>query len=147
MLAVFEYRRRHAVTRAGRCAAAAQDSFILIVNSANPVSALRETEVSKLFLGKVTKWPNGKPVQPVDQVASSPARRKFSDAIHRMDVPSVKSYWQKIVFSGRGDPPPERASDEDIVLFVKANPNAIGYVRSSMPLVDVKILTLARAAP
>ena len=123
---------------------AAQDSFILIVNATNPVSTLRETEVSKLFLRKVTKWPNGKPVQPVDQVASSPARRRFSDAIHRMDVPSVKSYWQEIVFSGRGDPPPERASDDDIIRFVRANPNAIGYVSSSVQLVDVKVVTLAR---
>ena len=123
---------------------AAQDSFILIVNAANPVSTLRETDVSKLFLRKVTKWPNGKPVQPVDQVASSPARRKFSDVIHRMDVPSVKSYWQEIVFSGRGDPPPERASDDDVIRFVRANPNAIGYVSASIALVDVKVVTLAR---
>jgi ABC-type phosphate transport system substrate-binding protein len=123
---------------------AAQGGFILIVNAANPVSALRDVDVSKLFLRKVTKWPSGKPVQPVDQVASSPARRTFSNAIHRMDVPRVKSYWQEIVFSGRGDPPPERASDDEIIQFVRANPNAIGYVSSSIALVDVKVLTIAR---
>lgn len=123
--------------------ARAQDGFVLIVNTANPVMTLGPTDVSKLFLRKVTRWPDGRIVQPVDQVVSSPARRKFSDAIHHMDVPSVKSYWQDLVFSGRGEPPPERASDDDVVAYVRANPHAIGYVSLMAPVTDVKILTVA----
>jgi ABC-type phosphate transport system substrate-binding protein len=121
-----------------------QDGFVLIVNQANPVVSLRAAEVSRLFLRKQTRWPNGQLVEPVDQVESSPTRRHFSDAVHGMDVPSVYSYWQEIVFSGRGEPPPERASDAEVVAFVRAHVNAFGYVSPAAALSGVKVLTLAR---
>jgi hypothetical protein len=88
-----------------------QEGFVLIANRANPVTALDREEVSKLFLLKHSQWPTGQRVQPVDQVESSPVRRRFSTAIIGMDVPSVKSFWQEYVFSGKGEPPPERATD------------------------------------
>jgi hypothetical protein len=61
-----------------------------------------------------------------------------------MDVPSVYSYWQEIVFSGRGEPPPERASDAEVVAFVRANVNAFGYVSPTAAVAGVKVLTLVR---
>ncbi|MDB4890388.1 MAG: hypothetical protein JWL61_2243 [Gemmatimonadetes bacterium] len=123
-------------------AARAQDGFVLIVNRANPVSTLARDEASKLFLLKRRKWASGQTAQPVDQVESSGVRRLFSNGIHLMDVPSVKSFWQEIVFSGKGEPPPERASDEEVLAFVRATPNAVGYVSSATLTIGVKILTM-----
>lgn len=124
--------------------ARAQDGFVLIANQANPVSTLPRDEASKLFLRKRLRWPNGQRVQPVDLFESSPARRRFSSAIHGMDVWSVKGYWQEVVFSGKGDMPPERASDAEVVAFVRANPLAIGYVSSVAPGDGVKVITVTR---
>ncbi|MEP6494149.1 MAG: phosphate ABC transporter substrate-binding protein [bacterium] len=124
--------------------ALAQDGFVIIVNQANPATSLTEKDVSRIFLRKQATWPGGRRAQPVDQVESSPVRRKFSDAIHEMDVASVKSYWQELVFSGRGEPPPERASDADVVVFVRANVNAIGYVARTANVADVKTITLSK---
>ena len=120
----------------------AQGGFRLIVHPTNPVTTLRAAQISKLFLGKQTKWSNGQPAQPVDQVESSPVRRKFSQAIHGMDVPSVKSFWQEVVFSGRGEPPPERASDADVVAYVRVNPNAVGYLSDTTATDAVKVITV-----
>jgi hypothetical protein len=120
----------------------AQDGFRLIVNSTNPVTMFRVAGISKLFLRKQMKWPNGQPVQPVDQVESSPVRRRFSPAIHRMDVPSVQSFWQEMVFSGRGEPPPERTSDAAVIAYVRANPNAVGYIGDSTPVESVRVITI-----
>lgn len=119
-------------------AAEAQQGFVLIVNLANPVVEIRREDASKLFLRKRTRWPNGEPVLAVDQVESSPVRRRFSNGVHRMDVPSVKGFWQEIVFSGKGDPPPERVADADVIAFVKATPNALGYVSVTTSLDGVK---------
>ena len=121
-------------------AARPQEGFVLIANRANPVTSLEREEVSKLFLLKRSHWPTGERVLPVDQVESSPVRRRFSAAIIGMDVPSVKSFWQEYVFSGKGEPPPERATDSDVIAFVASHPNAVGYV-SGLPHVEgVKIL-------
>jgi ABC-type phosphate transport system substrate-binding protein len=123
-------------------AAGAQAGFVLIVHPANPMSVVARSDASKLFLEKLTRWPNGQKVQPVDEVESSPIRRRFSEAVHGMDVPSVKSFWQEIVFSGRGDPPPERVSDAEVIAYVRANPNAIGYVSSDTPVTGVRVVML-----
>jgi hypothetical protein len=45
----------------------------------------------------------------------------------------VKSFWQRQIFSGSGVPPQERASDEEVLDFVRANPGAVGYVSSDTP--------------
>jgi ABC-type phosphate transport system substrate-binding protein len=125
-------------------AAGAQEGFVLIANRANPISTLARLEASQLFLGKRSRWSNGLSAQPVDQVESSPVRRHFSNVIHGMDVPSVKGFWQEMVFSGRGDPPPERTSDADVIAYVKANPSALGYVGGVTPADGVKIITVTR---
>ena len=126
----------------GPVVAHAQDSFVLIANPANPIATLSRGEVSKLFLLKRTRWSSGQRAQPVDQVESSPVRRQFSNAIHGMDVPSVKSFWQEIVFSGKGDPPPERASDAQVLAYVRSRPNGLGYVASSTYADGVKIIVV-----
>ena len=123
-------------------AAAPEARFVLIANSANAVSALPRHEASKLFLGKRAKWPNGATAQPVDLVESSAVRRRFSTEIHGMGVQNVKSFWQKAVLSGKGEPPPERATDADVIAYVKANPNALGYVGSATAADGVKILNV-----
>jgi ABC-type phosphate transport system substrate-binding protein len=122
--------------------ARAQSGFVVIVNQSSTVSTLKRLDLSKLFMRRITKWSDGREVQPVDQVASSQTRRLFSDAVHHMDVPRVKNYWQSVVFSGRGDPPPERASDDDIIQFVRSNPTAIGYVSASAAITDVKVVAI-----
>jgi ABC-type phosphate transport system substrate-binding protein len=122
----------------------AQAGFKVIVNSANSVRSLRVSEVSKLFLRKQSKWDNGKSVQPVDQVESAATRRRFSQAMLGMDIPSVKSFWQEVVFSGRGEPPVEKPSDADVVAYVKANRAAIGYVSPEAAVGDVKVVLVTR---
>jgi ABC-type phosphate transport system substrate-binding protein len=121
----------------------AQDNFVVIVNQANTVGTLRPAELSKIFLRKRTTWPDGQRIEPVDQAVSSPIRRIFSDAVHGMDVASVKSYWQRIVFSGRGEPPPERTSDADVIAFVRGHANGIGYVSAAAPVDGVRVIALA----
>jgi ABC-type phosphate transport system substrate-binding protein len=123
-------------------AARAQEGFAVIVNVANPTGTLRRQDVSKLFLRVRTRWPQGQTSEPMDQVESSPVRRRFSNAILGMDVPSVKGFWQEMVFSGRADPPPERATDGDVIAFVKTHPRAIGYVAGAAPIDGVKVITV-----
>jgi len=120
----------------------AQESFRVIVNPANPASALSEAEVSRLFLKKTVSWPTGAPVQPVDQERTSDVRRAFSVEIHGKDADAVVSYWQTLVFSGRDTPPPVKASDASVVEFVRANPGAVGYVSESADVAGVKTLTV-----
>ncbi len=124
-------------------AAPPEASHKVVVNASNPASSLAREEVARLFLKKTTTWASGQTVAPVDLGEDSPVRAAFSKAVLSKDVPTVKSYWQSIIFSGRGAPPPEKASEADALAFVRSNANAIGYVAGGTPLGDgVRVLTV-----
>jgi len=116
--------------------------FLIIVHPSNPVRSLSATEISQFFLEKQGEWRDGTLVLPIDQTPESPVRISFSDQVLDRDVASVRAHWRRLIFQGKGVPPPTRASEQEIVQFVSANRNAIGYVspgEASSP--DVKVIT------
>jgi len=110
-------------------------SFLIIVNEANPVDAIQKSEISKILLKKTTKWDNGETILPIDLEKKSKARSAFTKDVHGRSVSSIKDYWKRQVISGDGVPPPEVATDTDVLKFVMNNPGAIGYVSGSTPLI------------
>lgn len=123
-----------AVALAAAPAPAAAQEFVVIVNAANPVSSLTRGEVSKLFLRKVDHWQNGESVLPVDLAQGQPTRESFTKQVHGKSVNAVLAYWQQQIFSGRSMPPVEKPSDEEVAAYVRANPDAIGYVSAAYRL-------------
>ena len=119
----------------------AQD-YRIIVNKSNPVSSMTRQEVSKLFLKKILKWNNYQTVLPVDLTEDNPARKAFSKEIHKKDIKKVKAYWQKMIFSGRAIPPPQKAKENEVLAYVQSNPSAIGYVSASAQTGNVKVLKI-----
>jgi len=116
-------------------------SYRVVVHVTNPVTRLTREQASQIFLRKVTLWDNRKPVLPVDQAADSPVRRAFTKQVHHRTIASVQTYWQQQTFAGRGVAPPERASDTDVLNYVRQFPNAIGYVNADTNLgSDIKVL-------
>jgi ABC-type phosphate transport system substrate-binding protein len=120
----------------------AQDvSYRVVVHVTNPVTRLTREQTSQIFLRVVTLWDNRKPVLPVDQPADSPVRRAFTKQVHRRTIASVQTYWQQQTFAGRGVAPPERASDADVLAYIRQFPNGIGYVTADATLgSDVKVV-------
>ena len=110
--------------------------YKLVVQSSNPVTSLSAAQVEKLFLKKVTRWDTGGEVQPVDLADDSSVRSAFSEDILGKDVPAVKSYWQRMIFSGRATPPPVLSSDAQVLEFVRSNRGAIGYVAAGTAVGD-----------
>ena len=117
-------------------------AFKVIVNTANPVSSLTKAEASKLFLKKNSKWDHGAQVQPVELPGSSSVRGRFTQDIHNKKPAAISAYWQKLIFSGRATPPPEKGSDAEVVAYVQANPGAIGYVSSGASVGGVKVVEI-----
>ena len=117
-------------------------SFAVIVNEKNPVTAVSLDQLSALFLKK-EKWTSRAPVAPVDLRKQSPLRAEFTEVVHRRSAPAIASYWQQQIFSGERVPPPEKASDAEVIEFVRRNPGAIGYVSFTADLgPGVKALAL-----
>jgi ABC-type phosphate transport system substrate-binding protein len=136
----------------GAAAPSGEGRYLVIVHPANASITLRRDEVSRLFLKKITRWSNGRTAAPVDLVVSAPARDVFSRDVHRRPPSAIKKYWQQMVFSGQSAPPPEVATEQDVLAMVRKDPSAIGYVSDEVSLQGVKIVDIIdpqprRAAP
>ena len=121
----------------------AQD-FAVIVNVSNPISTLSKDEVAKLFLKKTISWSSGQSASPVELPVTAKVRESFAREVLNKSVAQVRSYWQQQIFSGRDVPPPEKPTEDEVLAFVRANPNAIGYVsRTANMGRGVKVVVLA----
>ncbi|MGH7522636.1 MAG: substrate-binding domain-containing protein [Gemmatimonadales bacterium] len=123
----------------------AQDvTYRVVVHTSNSVTRLSRDQVSKIFLRKVTLWDNRQPVLPVDQTAESPVRRAFTKQIHQRTIASVQTWWQQQTFAGVGVAPPERATDTEVLEYIRKYPGAIGYIRGGTPLgTNIKAIDVA----
>ena len=106
----------------------------------NPARGLAKSKIALMFMKMTTKWESGAAVEPVDLPAASAVRAAFTTAIHKRDVDAVKTAWQRAVFAGRGEPPPEKATDEEVIAFVASHPGGIGYVSETAATDKVKTL-------
>lgn len=122
----------------------ADAAYRVVVHPSNPTVQLSVTEISDLFLKKTTSWADGQPVEPVDLTPASPIRHAFSEDVHDRSAASIRSYWQQIIFSGKGVPPAEMSDDREVVSFVAGNRGAIGYVSANAALAGVRALSVVR---
>ena len=118
--------------------------YKLVVNKANAASSLQKGEVAKMFMKQSMKWQSGTAVEPVDQSPSAAVRERFSSDVHGKAVGAVQSAWQRIIFSGRGVPPPEVASDDAVIAFVAEHPGGIGYVGEGAATDRVKVVDVSK---
>ena len=123
---------------------AAQQGYVVIVNDANGVSQVSAGELSRMFMKKLNRWQSGLDVVPVDLPESAAAREAFSAAVHGKAVSAVHAFWQQQIFSGRAVPPAEKASDEQVIAFVRSTPGAVGYVSAGASLSGVKRVQVVR---
>lgn len=117
-------------------------AFRVVVHPSNPATALPRAQISQLFLKKVTRWPDGRTVKPVEPPARSSAREAFCETIHGKSTAAVRSYWNQLIFTGREVPPVEKGSDEEVLAYVRDNEAAIGLVSAGASLSGVKTLEI-----
>lgn len=101
---------------------------LVIVNQSVSTDPLDQNTVQRLFLGKLTKLPNGAQANTVDQHEGNPVRDEFYQQVVRKSPAQLKAYWSKKIFSGKGTPPPQLPNDQAVKAWVMENPDALGYI-------------------
>jgi ABC-type phosphate transport system substrate-binding protein len=113
---------------------------VAVVSSASAITSLSNSQVADIFLGKVSRFPNGALAIPVDQARGSLVREEFYASYAGKSSAQIMSYWAKIIFTGRGQPPKTAASSIEVRKLLAANPQAIGYIERSEVDSTVRIL-------
>jgi ABC-type phosphate transport system substrate-binding protein len=120
---------------------AARADVVAVVSSKNPLSSLSKNEIADIFLGKRLRFPDGEQAVPIDQEPGAVARTQFYTTIVGKTEAQLKAHWSKVIFTGRGKPPPAVADSDAVKKLLAANPLAIGYIERSLVDSTVKVLS------
>jgi hypothetical protein len=123
-------------------AGSASPVYRVIVAPSSPFVSVDRQFLQDALLKKVSTWPNGAVIRPVDLAPSSRVRRQFTEDVLRRSVEAVRSYWQQRIFSGRDLPPPELDTDEEVVKYVLQHEGAVGYVSAGADIEGLKIVSV-----
>jgi ABC-type phosphate transport system substrate-binding protein len=118
----------------------ASAQVVAVVAANNPLSTLTERQIADIFLGKMTRFPDGRQVLPIDQVENSSARDEFYLKFADQTPAQIKAFWSKIIFTGRGQPPPKVSNAIEVKKFIAKHPDAIGYIEQNLVDYRVKVV-------
>lgn len=130
-------------------------SSVLIFSLLAPISALADVavivhpsnkntfalgDVESIFMLKKSTFADGSKASPFYLSGEDAARNLFNEKALGKSSSQLKAYWSKLVFTGKGTPPPELPSSADAVAKVAADPTAVAYVDKSAVTAAVKVV-------
>ncbi|MEJ2613087.1 MAG: phosphate ABC transporter substrate-binding protein, partial [Candidatus Thiodiazotropha sp.] len=101
---------------------------------------LTKSQVSNIFLGKTSSFPNGDKAIAIDQKDGSSEWIDFYKKVSGKSGSQLKSYWAKLIFSGRKQPPKQLADSSEVKKSVSSNPSQISYIAEEAVDSSVKVV-------
>jgi ABC-type phosphate transport system substrate-binding protein len=113
---------------------------VAVVSAKSPITALSKSQVTDIFLGKASRFPDGTQAVPIDQIEGTAVRDEFYTNFIGKTAAQMKAHWSKIIFTGRGQPPKVVSNSREIKQLLAQDPRAIGYIERSAVDGSVKVL-------
>jgi ABC-type phosphate transport system substrate-binding protein len=120
--------------------AATLADVVAVVSSGSPATTLSRNQVADIFLGKLSRLPNGEEVHPIDHAEGSAVRDEFYATFAGKSAAQLKAHWAKIIFTGRGHPPETVSNSIEVKKLLARHPQAIGYIEKSAVDGSVRVL-------
>ncbi|PKG84954.1 hypothetical protein CXF85_04915 [Colwellia sp. 75C3] len=118
----------------------AEEPLVVVVNKHNPVEKLSRTELIDLFMGKYVAFPNDLKAIPVELNGEHQIKVDFYQNLVGMPLSRVNAYWSRLRFTGRKREAVFKPNETDLIAFIIANEQAIGYVPQSLITEDLKVV-------
>jgi hypothetical protein len=103
-------------------------AFVVIVHPSNRFDSLTRSKVSLLFLRKVSRWPWGAEVEPVDLGHSLPVRIEFMQYVLKTSERDLDQYWIDQTATRGISRPVMVTSAAAAKALVATRPGAIAYI-------------------
>ena len=125
-----------------------EQALAIVVNRSNSIDNLSSAELRKIFLGKRSRWPNGRRITVAMLDYGEPERKAVLRQVYRMDEDGYRDYFLKEVYRGDVFAAPKTLESSVVMQkFVFNAPGAIGYLRSSDVDSSVKVLRIDGRLP
>lgn len=105
-------------------------ALAVVVNPAVGVTELDQKQLKRIYTGRL-KSLQGVVIVPLELPRKAPERVRFSELLLGKTVDEVERAYMKRALSGKGQPPKQMTSNQEVLDYVAANPGAIGYVSKS----------------
>ena len=86
--------------------------------------------IGRIFLAKVTRFPDGTIVHPVNLVQGDDIREAFNRDYLAKTESQLSRYWSRLRFSGKASLPREVSSVEEMKVLIANDSTLIGYIDS-----------------
>jgi len=118
-------------------------SEVVVVVAANTsISEISKRQLSKIFLGKSRRFPDGSRALPLNQREDSLERDSFYRLVSSKSPAQIRAHWAKLIFTGRGQPPKEAADNTAVKHLLVNNGVNIGYIDRRAMDDSVKIVII-----
>ena len=118
--------------------------FEIIVHHDHVGAEITALQLRRIFLRRITHWPDGRPVVPVNGPPDSELREQVNRWLFPEGHTRLIDHWNKLYYQGVL-PPRALASYSAVALLVARVPGAIGYLPAGMTTPPVRILAVPRA--
>ena len=113
----------------------------IIANPGVKVDTISVRDLKRVFLLQQRTLADGSSVVPVLQ-RSGPSHEAFLRQYLDRAGEELQTYYQGLVFTGKGSMPRQMSSDADVLEYVAKTKGAIGYVSTSASTAGVKVLVV-----
>lgn len=113
----------------------------VIANESVKADSISADELRAVFLSERKALKDGSSVVPVVNADGFTHEAFLKLYLHR-DAEELRTYYQGLVFTGKGSMPREFSSDADVAAFVAHTRGAIGYVDGNFNAEGVKVLVV-----
>ncbi len=120
----------------------ASSGNIVVIGHPNlPINSISKTDLKNIFTGRKIAWSGDETIVVVILKKSKTHDRFLSKYVNKTSS-QFRSYWIRLVFSGKGVAPISLASEEDMVDYVSNTKGAIGYISSNTNNTGTKIISV-----
>jgi hypothetical protein len=120
--------------------AAGSDEYKVVVHPDNPIAAIDRQFLRDAYLRKSSGWTSGATIRPIDLPGRYAARGRFVQEVLKKSPSQLKSYWNQLIFSGKGVPPPEAATPAEVIAHVLAHEGGVGYLPIDADIGGAKVI-------
>lgn len=107
---------------------------VVVVVNPGLTEEISKDEIARIYTGRSSV------LVPVNLKESDTKRAVFDEKAVGRSSAQLKAYWSKLVFTGKGNPPQEVASDADVIAFISNNEYGIGYIEAANVTDKVKVI-------
>jgi hypothetical protein len=113
-------------------AASGNDALVFVVGARSQPIAISSVELRKVYLGKTTRWADGRRIVLAVRPADTAAGKIFFDRVVEVSDIDFSRHWLGVLFRGEAVAAPRVISSADEVRrFLARTPDALAFLLSS----------------